>query len=427
MEEFLTVEEVASTFKLSRRTILRLIYSKRIGAVKIGNRWRIPRKEIDILLHKQGRQEFLPFNENFISSKDKSKDDVNWMNITREELYSAYSLDRTCVDLFAGAGGLSLGFKWAGFKSLAAVEIYREAVMTYSHNFPDVRVFNGDIRDDSLKEDLFTYVRKKLEDLGKKELDVLIGGPPCQGFSLAGLRLVEDPRNNLYREFLDIARKLSPKVLVMENVEGLRSFLGGRVERKIIEDMEKLGYKVNVTTLNSAWYGVPQLRKRVIFIANRLGIKNYYPAPVFEENEYKTVKDAIEDLLNESENKEINHIFTRHKQEMIERLKQVPQGGNLYPHYTDAWKRPYWNKPAPTVKENHGGVHIHPLLPRVMTPRELARLQSFPDSFVFRGSKKHQLVQIGNAVPPLMAKAIGIAVRKMLESYEQKTVSDQVV
>jgi len=97
-------------------------------------------------------------------------------------------------------------------------------------------------------------------------------------------------------------------------------------------------------------------------------------------------------------------------------LKSIPQGGNLYPHFQDSWKRPFWNKPAPTVKENHGGVHIHPLLPRVMTPRELARLQSFPDTFIFKGSKKHQLIQIGNAVPPLMAKAIALALRKKLET-----------
>jgi len=419
MEEFLTVEEVARILKLSRRTVLRLIYSNKVKATKIGNRWRILRKEIDNLICKQ-QQVFLPFKETLNSSYDRGKDEANWMSITKEEFNLTYPLDRTCVDLFAGAGGLSLGFKWAGFKTLAAVEIYKEAVMTYAYNFPNVKVINGDIRESSLKEELCAYVNRRLKEMGKEELDVLIGGPPCQGFSLAGFRLVEDPRNNLYREFLDIARRLRPKVLVMENVEGLRSFLGGRVERKIVEDMKNLGYEVSVTTLNSAWYGVPQFRKRVIFIANRLGIKNFYPAPVFKEEDYKTVKDAIEDLLNEPENKAINHIFTRHKSEMVERLRKVPQGGNLYPHYTDAWKRPYWNKPAPTVKENHGGVHIHPLLPRVMTPRELARLQSFPDSFIFKGSKKHQLVQIGNAVPPLMAKAIGIVVRRMLEQDEQK-------
>ena len=419
MEEFLTVEEIASSFKLSRRTILRLIYSKKLKAVKIGNRWRIPRQEINTILKGQQEELFPPDKKNISAKTLKNADEVHWISITKSELFSEYPLTYTCVDLFAGAGGLSLGFKWAGFKSLAAVEIYDEAVETYKYNFPDVKVFKGDIKDNSLKEELCVYVQKKLKDLGKEELDVLIGGPPCQGFSLAGLRLVEDPRNNLYREFLDITKKLRPKILVMENVEGLRSFLGGRVERKIVEDMKKLGYEVNVTTLNSAWYGVPQLRKRVIFIANRIGIKNYHPAPIFKETDYKTVKDAIEDLLNEPENKEFNHIFTRHKPDMVERLKKVPQGGNLYPHYTDAWKRPYWDKPAPTVKENHGGVHIHPILPRVMTPRELARLQSFPDSFIFKGSKKHQLVQIGNAVPPLMAKAIGISVRKMLEESEQ--------
>ena len=417
MDKFLTVKEVANILKLSRKTILKLIHSKKIKAIKVSNRWQIPKKEIESIISSQKVLNIKRIENNILRENNlkKSNENIKWIEITEEELYSAYPLNYTCVDLFAGAGGLSLGFRWAGFNTLGAVEINKEAVKTYAYNFPEVKIFKGDIRDEILKERLCIYVKEKLKEIGRKELDVLIGGPPCQGFSLAGFRLVEDPRNNLYREYLDIARRLRPKVLVMENVEGLRSFLSGYVERKIIEDMKNLGYKVSVATLNSAWYGVPQLRKRVIFIANRLEIENFYPAPLFTEKNYKTVKDAIEDLLNKPEDKEINHIFTRHKPEMVEKLKKLPQGESLYPNYKDAWKRPYWDKVAPTVKENHGGVHIHPLLPRAMTPRELARIQTFPDSFIFKGSKKHQLIQIGNAVPPLMAKAIGIAVRKMLE------------
>ena len=122
--------------------------------------------------------------------------------------------------------------------------------------------------------------------------------------------------------------------------------------------------------------------------------------------------------MNIPEDKEFNHIFTKHKPEMKVALKNLKEGESLYPNYKDSWKKPFWNRPAPTVKENHGAVHVHPKLPRVMTPRELARLQSFPDNFIFKGAKKHQLVQIGNAVPPLMAKAIALAVRKMLDKME---------
>lgn len=115
------------------------------------------------------------------------------------------------------------------------------------------------------------------------------------------------------------------------------------------------------------------------------------------------------------ETPKINHIFTKHNKNTIERLKNVPEGGSLYPNYSDSWKKSPWDKPSCTIKENHGGVNIHPRLPRVLTPRELAELQSFPDDFIFKGSKKWQLVQIGNAVPPLLGKAIGLAVRKSLQ------------
>jgi len=411
--QFYTVDEVAKILKVSRRTILRLIYSKQIKAVKIGNRWRIPHQDFHLKVC-QLQQEYKT------ASKSKSKKEKNtlieWIPITKQELKNIYPSTYTCVDLFSGAGGLSLGFEWAGFKCIAALDIYTEAVETYKFNFPTTKVFKGDIRNPLTKKSLIKFVKDNLEKENRNSLDVLIGGPPCQGFSLAGFRLVEDPRNNLYKDFLEIAYELQPKFIVIENVEGLRSFLNGKVEEKILMDLESIGYQASIATLNAVWYGVAQYRKRVIFIANKFGIANPYPKPIYLPNEYKTVKDAIEDLMNHPEDREFNHIFTRHKKETIEKLKSIPQGGNLYPHFQDSWKRPFWNKPAPTVKENHGGVHIHPLLPRVMTPRELARLQSFPDTFIFKGSKKHQLIQIGNAVPPLMAKAIALALRKKLET-----------
>jgi DNA (cytosine-5)-methyltransferase 1 len=410
---FYTVDEVAEILKISRRTVLKLIYEKKIKAIKIGNRWRIPAQDFKIKLcdldrNRKYKNTKVQINRALICN-------IEWVKIKKEELNKTYPQKYTCVDLFSGAGGLSLGFELAGFQCIAALDIYSEAVETYKYNFPNVKVFKADIRRKDVKESLIKFVKEKLKEMNKKTLDVLIGGPPCQGFSLAGFRLVEDPRNNLYKDFLEIANELKPKFIVIENVEGLRSFLNGKVEEKILQDLKKIGYCSSVATLNAVWYGVPQYRKRVIFIANNRTNKNFYPKPIFLPNEYKTVKDAIEDLLDHPEDRNFNHIFTKHKKDTIERLKKVPQGGTLYPNFQDAWKRPYWNKPAPTVKENHGGVHIHPLLPRVMTPRELARLQSFPDTFIFKGSKKHQLIQIGNAVPPLMAKAIALAIRKYLE------------
>lgn len=158
---------------------------------------------------------------------------------------------------------------------------------------------------------------------------------------------------------------------------------------------------------------MPQIRERVIFIANRVGIVNEFPEPLVTKEHYKTVNDAILDLMDEPENIRFSHIITKHSTDIVNKIHELKQGDSLY-EYSDAFRRVYSDKPSPTVKENHGGVAIHPTLDRVMTCRELARLQSFPDTFLFKGSKSAILKQIGNAVPPLMAKAIGLSVKSML-------------
>jgi DNA (cytosine-5)-methyltransferase 1 len=213
----------------------------------------------------------------------------------------------------------------------------------------------------------------------------------------------------------DIVEHLQPEVVIMENVEGLRSMLNGKVEELIIEDYKRIGYEVNLTVLNSVNYGVPQYRKRVIFIGNRVGKTNYHPKPMYDESNNITLGESIKEYLFIPEDKSINHEFTKHSLEMQERLAAIPEGKSLYKNYSDAWKKSPWDKPSCTIKENHGGTNVHPRLPRCLTARELATLQSFPPDFIFSGSKKWQLVQIGNAVPPLMGKAIGLAVKIMLD------------
>ena len=200
------------------------------------------------------------------------------------------------------------------------------------------------------------------------------------------------------------------KIQVQPDIyRGQRRKSQGLVEKKIIEDFKAIGYDMNVTTLCAADYYTPQKRERVIFIGNRIGVKNYHPKPILSADEYITTGQAIGDLMEHPVDPEFNHVPTVHREDMQKRIMETPEGASLYKGYSDAWKKCPWNEPSCTIKENHGGVNLHPKLPRVLTAREMARLQSFPDDFIFEGKKNKQLVQIGNAVPPLLGKAIGLA------------------
>lgn len=423
MGTYYTIKEIAEKTGKSQKTIRRHIAAKKLRATNIQNKWRILPEDFDRWIE-SGDYEEDNDRETFsiLGSKPSNlyKDIVSWIDVkdecTNDELDGWKNISirngYNFVDLFSGAGGLSCGLTMAGFTPVASVEIMPEAVETYKYNFVSNKKFKeevktNDIRTDEAKQDLY-------RSIGNKHIHLLVGGFPCQGFSLAGNRVVTDERNSLYLEMLKIVDHIKPDYIVMENVEGLRSMLNGRIEEKIIQDYEKIGYKVNVTVLNSADYGVPQNRKRVIFIANRINSINFHPQPFMET--YKTLGQEIERFLHIPENKSINHIFTNHTEEMKQKILDTPEGMSLYGNYSDAWKKSPWDKPSCTIKENHGGVNIHPKLPRVLTPRELAALQSFPDDFIFKGSKKWQLVQIGNAVPPLLGKAIGVAVKKALDA-----------
>lgn len=411
----LTIEEVASRINSSIKFVRKEVISGNLKSFKKRNRYYIDEKEFNRWKENERRSSF-----DFDKIPSPKEDVVNWLDISKEmKSINAWKnksdlSEFNFIDLFTGAGGLSCGLTMAGFRPVGSVEILESAVKTYRRNFSINKGFgetveSRDIREESVKQALIDKVKNK-------HIHLIAGGFPCQGFSMAGNRIVDDERNSLYREMLEIVKRIKPDFVLMENVEGLRSMLGGQVEQKIISDYKEIGYEINVTVLNAADYGVPQTRKRVIFIGNRIGLKNFHPKPILTPAKYKTVKDGIEKFLNIPEDKSINHEFTRHTKEMVERLAKIPEGQSLYANYSDAWKKVFWNKPSPTVKENHGGVNVHPILPRVMTPRELAALQSFPDDFIFEGNKKWQLVQIGNAVPPLLGKAIGLAIRKNLET-----------
>lgn len=413
----ITIAEAAQLASKSQKTIRRAVASGKLKSTKIQNKTRIEKSDFDEWVENgcSGSEE----QENNCTKNDI----VNWMDISDVWKLDGWKhkKDRSTynfIDLFSGAGGLSCGLVMAGLNPVASVEIMPQAVATYEKNFIKNKKFKEqvetrDIRTQEVKDNLYESVKGK-------HIDVIVGGFPCQGFSMSGYRVVDDPRNSLYKEMKEIVEHLKPDFVVMENVEGLRSMLNGKVEEMIIEDYKKIGYEINLTVLNSADYYTPQTRHRVIFVGNRIGVTNYHPKPMLDEEHYVTVGQAIGKYMDIPEDKSINHIFTKTSPAMKKRLEEIPVGKSLYANYSDAWKKVDWNKPSCTVKENHGGVNIHPILSRPMTPRELATLQSFPEDFIFEGSKKWQLVQIGNAVPCLLGKAIGLTLRKMLDDYHQE-------
>lgn len=402
----LSLSEAAACIGASQKAARRYVAEGLLPAARQGTSLRVTLEDLE-----KFKEEWLEKKENRktrqASGTRHGEDKVNWVDIT-DVWNTPTPSGMTFVDLFSGAGGLSKGLEMAGHEGICALDWFDEACMTYRRNFTHPFV-NGDIRQPEKKQEFYQKVRDKL---GSRHLDIVAGGFPCQGFSMAGNRIVDDPRNSLYKELVEIVKELQPSYVICENVKGLRTMLGGKVEKKIIEDFRNIGYEMNVTTLMAADYYVPQKRERVIFIGNRIGKTNCHPKPMLTPERYITTGEAIADLMNKAEDKAFNHIFTVHGEDMRRRIASCPEGKSLYDGYGDAWKKCPWDAPSCTVKENHGGVNLHPKLPRVLTPREMARLQSFPDDFIFEGTKSKQLVQIGNAVPPLLGKAIGLAVRK---------------
>jgi len=322
------------------------------------------------------------------------------------------------IDLFSGAGGFSLGFKNAGFKNVFSLDSNKEFNKTYKFNFPKDILIEKEIEKLSVSE------IKKL--IHKKKIDVIIGGPPCQGFSIAGnvgRKFLDDPRNNLFKEFAKVVSAVKPKIFVMENVARLYTHNKGLTRKDIINTFNKIGYIVDCKVLCSADYGVPQIRNRVIFIGNKLNLKNKFPNK--KVSKYNSIKSAIRDLpkLNSGEQSEIpNHNAMNHKKDMLYKMSFVKDGGNrnqipknIRPLSGDIRKYIKYNSMAPSICITGDMRKVfHYNQNRALTVRELARIQSFPDDFIFQGSKISQQQQIGNAVPPLMAKEIALNIMEML-------------
>lgn len=371
----------------------------------------------------------------------------------------------TYADFFCGAGGLSWGFYRAGYKMSLANDIQECCVDTISFNHPEVpekHIIAGDIND----------VLNKIEELSRyRTVDVVAGGPPCQGFSMANRqRIIDDPRNHLYKSFVHAISILQPKFFVMENVRGMLN-----VRQQIVQDFNNIGYSATAYILNAKDFGVPQNRERVIFIGNRLGIDNETVFKRVFEMASRTIsvvlKDAIENMpklkakgipnstekedelsgytfntYNMTTNQYINCINEGRKQILllnhkarynnerdIEIFTRLMPGNNSadpkiadimpYKRREKIFKDKYFklepNKPCKTITAHMKfdcNMYIHPSQARGLTPREAARIQSFPDDYFFRGSYTKTYMQVGNSVPPLLGEIIARAVKEAIES-----------
>lgn len=362
------------------------------------------------------------------------------------------------IDLFAGVGGLSVGFEKAGFNVVSANEYKPDIANTYIKNHPKTKMIVRDI----------SKIRSKELNPNGENIDVIVGGPPCQGFSMAGRRIrndgafLNDPRNELFKEFHRIVKEIKPKIFVIENVAAILNMHGGAVKDEIIRLFKNIGYDTKVRVLLASDYGVPQLRRRAVFIGNRIGLDPdlFFPKKSHgpETNKpYISISDAIFDLpkidagqgcfeceysnktkLSEYQksrrtesNKIYNHQASKHDSRIVSLLKTIRQGqGRIHipkelqtkSVHSGAFGRLEENKPAYTITTRFDtpsvGRVTHPISHRALTPREAARIQSFDDNFVFYGNRSSVGIQIGNAVPPLMAKAVALKIKEILEKYD---------
>jgi DNA (cytosine-5)-methyltransferase 1 len=360
------------------------------------------------------------------------------------------------LDLFCGCGGLSQGFIDAGYNVILGIDFDQAALETFKYNHKESDTLLTDLSKDKSIDEI-------ADKVGNREIDVIIGGPPCQGFSLTGSRDINDTRNTLYLGVVKAVRKFQPKAFLIENVPGISTLYGGKVKQQIINTFEDMGYNVSVSPkpLLAADFGVPQMRKRMFFIGVQKGLGYFdFPEPTHTSDTYVKCGEAISDLPSREEEfgKEIddyimppqslyqeymrrnstklyNHVATNHSDHVKWVISQVPEGGNykdLPPgvgdsrKFNEAWTRYHSEKPSRTIDTGHRN-HFHYKYNRVPTIRENARLQSFRDDFIFLGTKTQQNRQVGNAVPPLLSFHLAKAIKQHFEDIESgaKKVEDQ--
>ncbi len=367
------------------------------------------------------------------------------------------------IDLFCGVGGLSYGFAHNdNFEIVAANEILPSMAKAYSLNHPTTSVYVEDIKDFNVKK-----IENDLH-IKANEIDVIVGGPPCQAYSTVGKRLIDDPRGKLFQEYYRVLKEFNPRLFLFENVRGLLSVQGGELLETILSLFRSLGYRIQYRILNAADFGAPQIRERVVIIGSKLKNDFYYPEVthynpretfnLFKKNlkPYITLEEAISDLpfiksgeesfeyASEPKNnfqREVrlnapkqlmDHNAPNNNARLVKMMELLPDGGtpedlpeDLRPTsgFKNTYCRLWWERPAPTITRNlstpSSSRCIHPKAPRSLTTREGARIQCFPDEYQFYGSRSDRNLQIGNAVPTVLS--INLA-KEILANFEREYI-----
>ena len=365
----------------------------------------------------------------------------SFLNATKN---SNQESDFNFVDLFCGAGGITVGLSKAGFFPLLSSDFNKEVQETHVKNFPDIDYVHGDVSHQDVKDEI-------LNKLKGKKITLLAGGPPCQGYSIFGNRRfintqdykpISDPRNKLVFTFWDYVRELQPDWVMMENVAGFSNLDNGYFLEELKKTISDLGYSnYDHRILNCADYGVPQKRKRFILIANKTGHIIPWPKPKYFENPknwqigYRTVGDVITDLSSDSsQNIHLNHEPMKHSEMITRRYSFVEEGkkmdvsklpedlkyakftGQKIKNFSHVYRRLHRNEASITLVPGHNAFPIHPWLNRLITVREAARIQTFPDELEFLGSSKEQCIQVGNAFPCMVAERLGESIIKAIQN-----------
>ena len=368
------------------------------------------------------------------------------------------------IDLFCGVGGLSFGFAHnEAFEIIAANEILPNMAKASELNHPSVKVYNKDIKDFGIMD------LERDFNIKSGEIDLVIGGPPCQAYSTVGKRLANDPRGLLFQEYYRVLKEISPQAFIFENVKGLLSMQKGKLMQTILALFRSLGFKVKYKVLNAADYGTPQIRERVIIVGTKTEKEFEFPKPthynplgsslIFDKNlkPYISVAEAIGDLpfiksgedsssyscepqndyqrLMRKKNSEIlnDHNTPKNSEHLVKIMELLPDGGSpldlpedLRPKsgFANTYCRLWWERPSTTITRNlstpSSSRCIHPKAPRPLTTREGARLQGFPDHYIFYGSRSDKNLQIGNAVPTFLSVRL---MEEMKKIFRQKTSS----